>query len=79
MKVTLADLDTMALTGLEGNEGRARWRFRDATAGTEISGLEETLRAFLRPDLGMAVGGLITSCCFTRLLLQRKARVVVDI
>lgn len=62
----------MALTGLEGNAGRARWRFREAIAGTEMGGLEGTLRTFLRPDLGMVVGGLITSCCFYSALKYRE-------
>lgn len=36
-----------------------------------MGGLEETLRAFLRPDLGTVVGGLIISCCFYSALNYR--------
>lgn len=41
----------MALRGIDEDAGRARWRFRDAIAGTEMAGFDKTLRALLRPDL----------------------------
>lgn len=39
-----------------------------------MGGLEETLRAFLRPDLEMVIGGLIGSCCFYSALDYRESQ-----